>query len=100
MTEGYLEWLLCFEGEGVINLFLPPVVGEEGVADDSGAGEAWVKMESNLVSGVTEQINFKPKMARERSDGEPWSDAAGSHEPGELRVGRVLTCSYWNWSHP
>lgn len=84
MTQGYLERLLCFEGEGVINLFLPPVVGKEGVADDSGAGEAGVKMESNLVSGVTEQIDFKPKTVRERSDGELWSNAAGSRELAEL----------------
>lgn len=66
MTQGYLEWLLCFEGEGVIHLFLPPAVGEEGIADDSGAGEAGVKVESDLVSRITEQINFKPKTARER----------------------------------
>lgn len=100
MTQGYLEWLLCFQGEGVINLFLPPVVGEERVADDSGAGEARVKVESDLVSRITEQIDLKPKRAIERSDGEPWRDAAGSCEPGELRVACVLTCSYWNWSRP
>lgn len=98
MTQCYLEWLHCLKGEGVNNLFLPPAVGEEGVAVDSGAGEAGVKMESDLVPGVTEQINFKPKMVRERSDGEPWSNAAGSHEAGELRAECVLTCSYWNWS--
>jgi len=93
VTQGYLEWFLCFKGESVINLFLPPVVVEEGVADNSGAGEAGIEMESNLISGVTEQINFKPKTARERSDGELWSDAAGSCEPGELRAERDLTCS-------
>lgn len=86
VTQGYLEWLLCFKGENVINLFLPPVVGEKRVADDSGAGEARVEVESDLVSRITEQINFKPKRARERSGGEPWSKAAGSREPAELQV--------------
>lgn len=66
MTQGYLKGLLCFEGEGVVNLFLPPVAVEEGVADDSGAGEARVKVESDLVSRITEQINFKPRTVREK----------------------------------
>lgn len=86
MTQDYLEWLLCFKGEDVINLFLPPVVGKKGVADNSGAGEARVKVQSDLVSRITEQINFKPKKARERSDGEPWSNAAGAREPAELQA--------------
>lgn len=67
--QGYLERLLCFEGEGAVNLFPPPVVGQEGVADDSGAGKAGVKVESDLVSGMTEEINFKPKTAKERGGG-------------------------------
>lgn len=76
VTQGYLEGLLCFEGEGAVNLFPPPVVGQEGVADNPGAGEAGVKVESNLVSRITEEINFKPK--RKRDDGEPWSGTTGS----------------------
>lgn len=54
-----LKGLLCFEGKGAVNLFLPPVAVEEGVADNSGDGEARVKVESDLVSGITEQINLK-----------------------------------------
>lgn len=54
-----LKGFLCFEGESVVNLFLPPVAVEERVADDSGAGEARVKVESDLVSRIREQINFK-----------------------------------------
>lgn len=99
MTQGYLKGLLCLEGEGVVNLFLPPVAVEEGVADDSGAGEARVKVESDLVSGITEQINFKPKAVRERR----WravNDASGLCEPGELGAEHVLTCLNWSWSHP
>lgn len=71
------------EGEGAVNLFLPPVAVEEGVADNPGAGEARVKVESDLVPGITEQINLKPKAVREKG----WraeDDASGPCEPGEL----------------
>lgn len=99
MSQGYLKGLLCSEGKGVVNLFLPPVAVEEGVADDSGAGEARVKVESDLVSGITEQINFKPKTGREMG----WravKDASGPCEPAELGAEQVLTCLNWSWSHP
>lgn len=66
MTRGYLEGFLGFEGEGFVHLLLPPVVGQEGVANNSGAGEAGVKVESDLISGMTEEINFKPIKTRER----------------------------------
>lgn len=45
------------------------MVGKEGVADDPGAGEARIKVESDLVSRITEQVDFKPETGRERGDG-------------------------------
>lgn len=78
-TQGYLKGLLCFEGEDVVNLFLPPDAVEEGVADDSGAGEARVEVESDLVSGLTKQINFKPKTVREKG----WRAVNDASGPGE-----------------
>jgi len=66
VTQSYLEGFLRFEGEGFVHLLLPPVVGQEGVADNSGAGKAGVKVEGDLISGMTEEINFKPITVRER----------------------------------